>query len=174
MVADHHNFLPPPPLRIRTRDLSLREIQQAQKIWEKHNFPNNVADNAFLGMVEELGELAHAKLKLRQGIRGTPAEHTAAMQNAIGDLAIFIMSYCNHEGWDYQRIVNETWDEVERRDWVRYPQTGRPPADASIARLLAQSRAAERFVLVVMTVGIGAALVGGIGYLLWFVISMIP
>jgi len=38
-----------------------------------------------MGLVEEVGELAHAHLKNEQGIRGTPEEHVQAKVDAIGE-----------------------------------------------------------------------------------------
>lgn len=34
--------------------------------------------------------------------------------------------YCSYWGWDYELIVNETWNEVKKRDWIKYPKSGMP------------------------------------------------
>lgn len=60
--------------------------------WVARNFPgDNDGRQSILGCVEELGELAHAHLKEEQGIRGTPEEHQAAAQDAIGDLTVYLL-----------------------------------------------------------------------------------
>lgn len=62
--------------------------------WGEANFgsttPENVSDPA-LGFLEEIGELTHAILKKKQGIRGTPEEHDAAARDALGDMGIFLL-----------------------------------------------------------------------------------
>ena len=62
--------------------------------WGEANFgattPENVSDPA-LGFLEEIGELTHAILKKKQGIRGTPEEHNAAARDALGDMGIFLL-----------------------------------------------------------------------------------
>lgn len=78
----------------------------------------------FMGMVEELGELAHSMLKEQQGIRGSAEEHQAKAKDAIGDLLVFMTSYCFRRGWYLPRIAAMVWEEVRRRDWQKNPQTG--------------------------------------------------
>jgi NTP pyrophosphatase (non-canonical NTP hydrolase) len=75
------------------------------------------------GMVEELGELAHALLKKRQGIR-TNQDHDADARDAYGDLRIFGVDFCNRMGWVDEQVVEETWDGVLKRDWIKNPETG--------------------------------------------------
>lgn len=33
---------------------------------------------------------------------------------------------CKLEGWNYEATVMLTWREVQRRDWIKYPDTGFP------------------------------------------------
>jgi len=77
-----------------------------------------------MGMVEEMGELAHHLLKSRQGIRGGDVDHEAEIRDACADLVIFTMGIASHKGFDLGRVVDETWDQVKRRDWVQYPVNG--------------------------------------------------
>ena len=77
----------------------------------------------FAGMVEELGELAHALLKKRQGIR-TNQDHDADARDAYGDLRIFGYDLCNRMNWVDGQVVEETWDGVVKRDWTKNPETG--------------------------------------------------
>ena len=83
-----------------------------------------VCDMAVLGAAEEVGELAHAFLKMEQGIRGKREEHEANMKDAVGDCVIFLMDLCNQMGWDFENIVDTTWSQVKQRDWKKNSHEG--------------------------------------------------
>lgn len=108
---------------------SFTELQMLTAEWRERNFPHHTADDNFYGMVEELGELAHANLKLKQNIR-TDEDHTAAEMDAIGDFIIYLCGYCTRRDISLADCVAQAWNEVKDRDWIRYPNTGRPPQDA--------------------------------------------
>lgn len=97
-------------------------IQTEAKQWTIRNFPNAIPSQAILGIVEELGELSHQHLKAEQGIRETSPEKA---KDAIGDMIIYIMHYCNLMGWDLDKIIFDTWDIVKKRDWIKYPKNGK-------------------------------------------------
>lgn len=99
--------------------LDLKKIQAEQKDWSERNFSDKKPYQPILGASEEVGELAHAYLKMEQGIRGTRQEHIAAMKDAVGDCVIFLMDLCNQMEWDFEEIVNGTWDHVKKRDWKK-------------------------------------------------------
>ena len=166
--------------------------------WVAKNFPpydyEVPGNDSVLGCIEELGELAHAHLKSKQGIRGSQDEHDAAAKDAIGDLivyllgvisarhvtvglprtgavtnstdqAIFAMSYhvgilslyaehpqmvssnhdlyvnsiikhaeeyCDARGWNFEEIVQSTWDHVKQRDWNAHRAAGAPADDPTM------------------------------------------
>lgn len=77
-----------------------------------------------LGMVEELGELAHAVLKSFQGIRGNRSEHEAAQRDAYGDIRVYMLDFANRKGWLDSAVLAEVWSEVRRRNWVENPSDG--------------------------------------------------
>jgi NTP pyrophosphatase (non-canonical NTP hydrolase) len=104
--------------------LTFRQLQIEQQEWEKKNFPDNQKHFAMLGLLEEVGELAHALLKMEQGIRGTKEEHMAAAEDAVGDITVYLSSVCSHYGIDFQGAVDKTWPEVQKRDWIKYPKDG--------------------------------------------------
>ena len=106
---------------------SLRSMQEAVRRWNVHNFPLKEAHQPLLGIMEEGGELAHAHLKAEQNIRGTPEEHYAAKVDAIGDLMIYVLDYCNQCGIDAEQALQTAWNEIKDRDWIAYPRTGKPP-----------------------------------------------
>jgi NTP pyrophosphatase (non-canonical NTP hydrolase) len=106
---------------------SLRAMQAEHREWATRNFgTNRIWQDPFLGMVEELGELAHAKLKQKQGIRGTYEEHEEAAKDSVGDFMVYLSDFCNMQkpSWDLEMIITKTWDHVKQRDWVKDPQRG--------------------------------------------------
>lgn len=124
------------------RSLSILQDEVLQ--WQQRNFPGQRSHEPALGVPEEAGELweaafqllslgrlsalvgrlCHAELKLEQSIRGTPDELQAKLEDAIGDLVIFVVDLCNTRGLDLQRIVDRTWEAVSKRDWQRDPVAG--------------------------------------------------
>jgi NTP pyrophosphatase (non-canonical NTP hydrolase) len=100
----------------------LREFESENRKWLGHNFPNSTAGDQFLGVVEEVGEAAHAILKQNQGIRGKL--HEEELNEAVGDILIFLTSFCNKMGWSISEILESTWEIVVKRDWVSNPETG--------------------------------------------------
>jgi NTP pyrophosphatase (non-canonical NTP hydrolase) len=78
---------------MKTIDLS--RYQKEQKEWSEYNFPNRNPRDPMEGLIEELGELSHSRLKARQGIRGTPEEHSEAEQDAIADMMIYLLDFAN-------------------------------------------------------------------------------
>jgi NTP pyrophosphatase (non-canonical NTP hydrolase) len=104
--------------------LSIDEIQYRQLIWSQENFPEHLPHRAVLGVCEEAGELAHEQLKLEQGIRGDQETHILKAKDAVGDIVIYLMEFCNQKGWNFNEIVSDTWLEVAKRDWKNNPETG--------------------------------------------------
>lgn len=103
---------------------TLRMIQDEHWVWLKHNFPDQQDHDALLGLIEEVGELAHAHLKAQQAIRGTSEEHRAAASDAIGDIIIYLASYCNTNDFSLSDCFDTAWSEVENRDWIKYSKDG--------------------------------------------------
>ena len=100
-------------------------LQRDLHNWRKRNFPTTATvTHQFMGMVEELGELAHAMQKQAQGIRGTFEEHDAKQKDAIADLVIYAMGFCSARGWNFESLVEDTATDIMKRDWQRYPYNG--------------------------------------------------
>lgn len=104
--------------------MQLNEIQEQIDRWRGYNFPKATPDQQFMGMTEELGELAHAILKGQQGIRGYSPEDTAEIKDAIGDLMIYLLNFCSMHEWSALEILQDVWDEVKERDWQANPEDG--------------------------------------------------
>jgi NTP pyrophosphatase (non-canonical NTP hydrolase) len=102
--------------------LDLKQLQEEHKRWSEANFDSVYPDpNTFwqpiFGVMEELGELTHALLKQSQNIRGSSAEHVQKQKDAIGDITIFLASTCSALGFDFQELVETTWNEVKVRNY---------------------------------------------------------
>lgn len=93
--------------------------------WSRINFPGNKNYHPLLGLTEEVGELAHAHLKMEQGIRGNFAELTEKKMDAVGDIVIYLIDYCERNGLNFADCVMRTWDEVKQRDWQKNKETGK-------------------------------------------------
>ena len=102
----------------------LRRIQREQKTWATRNFGYVPPWQPLIGVVEELGELAHSHLKEVQNIR-TNEDHIAKGQDAVGDIVIYLIDYCNRRDWDFADIILETWKQVSARDWVNDKENGK-------------------------------------------------
>jgi len=104
--------------------MDLDVLQSAVARWADYNFPNHLPHQSLLGMMEELGELAHSHLKMEQGIRGSVDKHRRAAADALGDLAIYMAHYCHKNGYNLKGAVADAWEIVSKRDWVNYPENG--------------------------------------------------
>ena len=104
--------------------LQLTKLQSERDEWVARNFPGDKMHYSILGAFEELGELSHHYLKLKEGIRGDAEHHKAEMTDAVADCVIFLAGVCSHLGVDYGALVQDTWDTVKLRDWERFPQDG--------------------------------------------------
>lgn len=71
---------------------SWQKLVNERNKWVAHNFPDTPSpDGSILGMIEELGELAHSHLKEEQAIRGRARQHQIKARDAIGDLTIYML-----------------------------------------------------------------------------------
>jgi NTP pyrophosphatase (non-canonical NTP hydrolase) len=109
---------------------SINAIQKQQSDWSNYNFPlrpghSRDVDDPLLGMMEEMGELSHAILKKKQGIRGTPEQHEAAAKDAVADLFVFMLDLATRRGWTLGDVIVDTWADVRTRDWIKFPKNGR-------------------------------------------------
>lgn len=101
----------------------IKKLQKEQKEWSIKNRLKGDGNLMLLGIMEELGELSHAHLKDKQGIR-TNEKHKEAKIDAIGDIVTYIAAYCNAENIDMEKAILDTWDTVKKRDWIKNKETG--------------------------------------------------
>jgi NTP pyrophosphatase (non-canonical NTP hydrolase) len=105
--------------------MDLWYFQDSVAEWEcKQPWCDGPPDDPLIGLVEEVGELAHAHLKQKQKIRGTYKEHQAAKIDAIGDIMIYLADYCARCNINLNLAVIDTWDKVRKRNWSQYPTDG--------------------------------------------------
>lgn len=100
--------------------LTLSQLQKEQAEWASYNFPDVVNSwEPFLGIVEEVGELSHALLKRKQGIRGTEWEHQLEIWDSVGDIVVYLADFCTREKIDFHACVEQVWERVKQRDWQK-------------------------------------------------------
>lgn len=106
--------------------MDLEVLQFQHRAWLAHNFPDQTLEQSFMGVVEEVGELAHVFLKSQQKIRGYESRDIMLEEAAdcIGDIVIFLDGVCDQLGLDFPSVVSETWRTVRRRDWQTFPKNG--------------------------------------------------
>lgn len=96
----------------------ITELQKEVGTWSLNNFGEQDKTNAFLGIVEEVGELSHALLKNRQGIRGMNAQASKeAIGDALADIFIYMLDFCEKNGYNLEDLIEETWESVKKRNW---------------------------------------------------------
>lgn len=116
-----------PLTRIIRPELSLKQFQKELAEWlmQQPFGPGQPPHEPLLGIVEEVGELAHAHLKEAQGIRGTSKELQAKGKDAIGDILVYAAGYCITRGWSLQECLELAWGVVKKRNWAQDSSNGR-------------------------------------------------
>lgn len=105
-----------------TDKLTFDKLQEEQKAWADRNFSKDTPFwHPLLGVVEEVGELAHVILKEIQNIRNVSVEKE---KDAVGDIVIYLVDFCSRRGYKLSEIVNNVWNEVKKRDWKKNSKTG--------------------------------------------------
>lgn len=119
---------------ISKHHFSIKDYQERHDKWQKHNFGGKHGSGyrPLLGVVEEVGELAHAHLKAEQGIRNNE-NHEANKKDAVADIIIYLSDYCTGQGIDLEQTLKETWDQVLRRDWKAKPDTAHEQGEGNVS-----------------------------------------
>lgn len=111
-------------------NMDLEKTQQEILEWSTRNFGEVLNEqiplriSSFLGMVEEMGEIAHSILKMTQGIRGTREEHLIALKDGIADLIVFMLDFCARNGISADTELRDVWNKVKERDWRKNKKDG--------------------------------------------------
>jgi len=106
--------------------------QQELANWQTKNFTKGetgTCDSCIFrllaGMTEELGELSHAILKHKQGIRGiTEEQMKQQVGDAFGDVIVYGTQLLSILGIDAEEAVSQAIDGVLQRDWTKDKVTG--------------------------------------------------
>jgi NTP pyrophosphatase (non-canonical NTP hydrolase) len=113
---------------IKERDLrrpdGVRCMQSEVAEWSRKNFGDQDPVNPLLGIGEEVGELMHAVLKRRQGIRGDWSVHEANALDALGDIFIYMCDFASRNGYDLAKCIAGAWAQVSQRDWTENKEDG--------------------------------------------------
>lgn len=107
---------------------SLNLFQQDVESWcSRQPFANPPPHQPLLGVLEELGELAHAHLKNEQKIRGydDPQKTLEAKKDAVGDMMVYLVNYCEVNGLRLGDCLEHAWSQVRTRDWTKNSATGK-------------------------------------------------
>lgn len=101
----------------------MKEIQDEILEWSTRNFGRPVEIkydiSSFLGMVEEMGEISHAILKMSQGIRGTREKHLEDIKDGIADLLVYLLDFCGRNELNAEQLLIDVWNTVKNRDWTK-------------------------------------------------------
>lgn len=109
--------------------MDIRQLQREVGEWHRRNFPEASIVEIALKAAEEVGELAAACGKLYSGI-GDRSDLWAKERDAIGDIAIVLAAYCQKAGIVMELAIEETWQQVSKRDWIADPIRGGKDRDA--------------------------------------------
>lgn len=105
---------------------SLRRIQLQVGAWRQAAYPDTATlELQTLGVSEETGELAHAVLKYKQGIRGYDLEKTKTeAADAIGDIMIYAMGVADCLGINVEEALYATAQHVINRNITQDSDSG--------------------------------------------------
>src|SRR4051812_46355062 len=106
--------------------MNLIQLQHDTQMWREKSFPaeHRTAPLQALGVCEEAGELAHAVLKMEQGIRGEREDHLLEAEDAVGDICIYLMGLCEALGLSFESCIAGAWSQVQQRDWSQHKNDG--------------------------------------------------
>jgi NTP pyrophosphatase (non-canonical NTP hydrolase) len=102
----------------------LDQLQGEMHAWQVNNFDEAAPYEMVMGLVHEIGKLAHAELLDVQDIKGSPSVRQSRIKDAVGDAAIYLLQYCSSRRLSLATVLEDTWAAVSRRNWKRYRNTG--------------------------------------------------
>jgi len=81
-----------------------------------YQIPENFKVAPLLGVVEETGEMVTAVMDMNR-----PAD----VEDAIGDLMVFLLNLCDVSGYDGDSALKGVWNKVRQRDWKKNKENGK-------------------------------------------------
>jgi NTP pyrophosphatase (non-canonical NTP hydrolase) len=115
---------------------SLNTLQVKMQKWRRAAYPDTATvELQALGVAEEVGELCHAVLKFKQGIRGYDYNKTREeVEDAIGDIIIYAMGVADRFDINMEDALVKTVDHVISRNITQGSDMGKGrPDDAGHA-----------------------------------------
>lgn len=97
--------------QVSTASMSDSEITQVL-----YQIPENFKVAPLLGVVEEAGEMVTAVMDMNR-----PAD----VEDAIGDLQVFLLNLCEFSGYDGDSALKGVWSMVRQRDWKKNKESGK-------------------------------------------------
>lgn len=97
--------------QVSTASMSDSEITQVL-----YQIPENFKVAPLLGVVEETGEMVSAVMDMNR-----PAD----VEDAIGDLQVFLLNLCEFSGYDGDSALKGVWSMVRQRDWKKNKESGK-------------------------------------------------
>lgn len=81
-----------------------------------YQIPDSFKVAPLLGIVEEAGEMVTAVMDMNR-----PAD----VEDAIGDLQVFLLHLCDVCGYDGDSSLKGVWSKVRQRDWKKNKENGK-------------------------------------------------
>lgn len=103
------------------------DLRQQELIdWEIRNFGKQEPYRKLLGMIEELGEIAHSLLKAEQGIReGKDGKvDLEELGDGVADIFIYGSNLLSSYGINVEETLKNVIEKILSRDWIKYPKNG--------------------------------------------------
>jgi len=92
------------------RVTSIADIRKQLEVWNDYYFGKQPAYRSLLGCIEELGELAHAQLKMEQGIRNVTI---LDKEDAMADFIIYLLNYCNTTNYNlFEEDITTQYNKI--------------------------------------------------------------
>jgi len=99
-------------------DHPILQVQPQARAWRREAYPETRGyELQALGVAEEAGELCHAVLKFKQGIRGYDYMKTKEeIEDAIGDIYIYASGVADEFGINMVEAIVKAWEYVKNRN----------------------------------------------------------
>lgn len=99
--------------------MNLETLQEKIRNWNGERFPNAPSFLALIKVMEELGELAgHYIGRLEVRVGKAPSDHQKGVEDSVADVVISLCVFCEREHIDLALLVEKTWAEVSKRQFV--------------------------------------------------------
>lgn len=100
----------------------LRKLQKEVREWSNKNFPDKKPHQPLIGIMEEIGELSHVRLKYEQELYQLPYYYQET-KDGVADLFIFLLDYCNQVGIDFDDALKEGWEYIQTRNYETFKRS---------------------------------------------------